>query len=140
MDGEEQREAQLCKTSFNVMSVSRATPTGLRARLSTDAALILSSLSVYLTDFYPNPFLSLPNHLSLFAYLHLPAHCYSLLPATPSQVHCAMFLWRSFHFFISCIHFSCRIQRPPSHFKMIGQIYLQKNLCSTVCNFMRYVK
>lgn len=55
-------------------------PPGLGARLSMDAALILSSLSVYLTDFYPNPCLSLPNHMSLFAYPHLPAHCYSLLP------------------------------------------------------------
>lgn len=63
-----------------------------------DAALILSSLSLPLTHFYPNPFLSLPNRLSLFAYLHLPAHCYSLLPATPFLVHYIMFMWCPFQF------------------------------------------
>jgi len=101
-----QREAQLCKTSFHVIPVSRATPFGLGARLEMDAVLILSSLSVSLTNFYPNPCLSLPNNLSLFAYLHFPAHCYSLLSWTPSRVHYVIFMWPSFHFLISDIHYS----------------------------------
>lgn len=86
-DRGEQWGAQLCKTSFHVISVSRVTLLGLGARLEMDAALILPGLSLPLTQFYPNPRLSVPNHLSLFACLHLPAHCYSLLLATPFLVH-----------------------------------------------------
>lgn len=81
--GKSKEEAQLCKTSFHVISVSGVTLLGLGARLEMDAALILSGLSLPLTHFYPNPCLFLLNHLTLFAYFHLPAHCYSLLSATP---------------------------------------------------------
>lgn len=65
-------------------------------------------------------------------FLHIVIHCFLV---TPSQVHCAMFLWRSFHFFISRIHFSCPIPHPPSHFEMIAQTHLQKNLNSCIVLF-----
>lgn len=93
------------KLSFHVISVSRVTLLGLRARLEMDVALILYGLSLPLTHFYPNPCLSLPNHLSLSAYFHLPAYCYSLLLATHFLVHNIIFMRCAFYFFISVIHY-----------------------------------
>ncbi len=122
-DWGEQRRAQLCKTSFHVISVSRVTLLGLGARLEMDAALILPGLSLPLTQFYPNPCLSLPNHLSLFAYLHLPAHCYSLPLANPFLVHYIMFMWCAFHFFISVIRYRLPILLLLSHGAMIAPMH-----------------
>lgn len=122
-DWGEQWEAQLCKTSFHVISVSRVTLLGLGARLEMYAALILCGLSLPLAQFYPNPCLSLPNHLSLFAWLHLPAHCYSLLLATPFLVH-FMFMWCAFHFFISVIRYRLPIPVLLSHCAMIAPMHL----------------
>lgn len=122
--GGEQRETQLYKTSFHVISVPRVTLLGLGARLEMDAALILSGLSLPLTHFYPNPCLSLPNHLSLFTYFHLPAHCYSLLLATPFLVHDVMFMWCAFHFFISVIRYRLHIPLVLFHCAMIAPMHL----------------
>lgn len=122
--GKEQRQAQLCKTSFHVISVSRVTLLGLGARLEMDVALILFCLSLALTHFYPNPCLSLLNHLTLFAYLHLLAHCYSLLLATPFLAHYIMFMWCAFHSFISVIRYRLPIPLLLSHGTKIAPLHL----------------
>lgn len=97
---------RVCLAKFHVISVSRVTllrPRGLTwdGCCSHPPRLIASPHSVISKS---PPFL-IPNHPSLFAYLHLPAHCYSLLLAAPFLVHCIMFMWYAFHFFISVIHY-----------------------------------
>lgn len=89
--------------------------------------MLLSSSPAYrlpLTQFYPSPCLSLPNHLSLFAYLHLPAHCYSLLLETPFLAHYIMFMWCAFHYFISVIRYRLPILLLLSHCAMIAPMLL----------------
>lgn len=104
---------------------------GLGARLEMDVALILSRLSLPLTHFYPNPCLSLLNHLTLFAYLHLPAHCYSLLPATPFLARYIMFMWYAFHSFISVIRYRLPIPLLLSHGAKIACVTLH---CLPLCH------
>ncbi len=91
-DHGEQREALLF-LAFHVMPVCSVTL--LQPRGSTwDGCcshplwLIATSDSVLSKSL---PF-SIANHLSLFINLHLLAHCYSLLLATPLLFHCIMFV------------------------------------------------
>lgn len=105
-DQGERNKRMTCKI-ISVSSVTLLRPLWLDLRwmlLSSSPAYRFPSLTYIRVPAFLYIYIFL-NLLSLFAHLHLPVHCYSLLPAAPSLVHCIMFMCCAFHFFISVIRY-----------------------------------